>query len=147
MQTKYFPFQKFHRKAGYTLIEIMLVLAIIAVLLGAGIYYMAGSLDTAKNKIVEADIQTITTQLNTYEMQNLNLPSTAQGLQALVTEPTTQPHARRWVRLFKKLPQDPWGTPYQYKNPGTKDPKSFDLYSLGPDRVESGDDIGNWEGK
>lgn len=135
------------RNGGYTLIEIMLVLAIIAVLLGAGIYYMSGSLDTAKAQRVDADIQTITTQLRTYEMQNLVMPTTAQGLQALVTEPASEPKPRRWVQLFTKLPEDPWGTPYQYRNPGVKNPKGFDLYSLGPDRVESDDDIGNWEKK
>ncbi|MBI4024408.1 MAG: type II secretion system major pseudopilin GspG [Verrucomicrobia bacterium] len=133
------------RRSGYTLIEIMLVLAIIAVLLGSGIYYLAGNLDIAKERRVEADLTTITTQLKTYEMQNLFLPTTEQGLNALVTQPTTEPVPKRWRQLLEKVPVDPWGTPYGYRNPGTHNPGKFDLFSLGPDRVESGDDIGNWE--
>jgi general secretion pathway protein G len=134
------------KAAGYTLMEIMLVLAIISVLVGAGIYYLTGSLDVAKEQRVDADIQTITTQLRTYEMQNLFLPSTAQGLEALVRRPSSEPQPKRWRQLMKKV-VDPWGTVYQYKNPGVKNPDSFDVYSLGPDRVESDDDIGNWETK
>lgn len=130
---------------GYTLVEIMLVLAIISVLVGASIFYLAGNLDMAKEQRVEADIQTITTQLKSYETRNLFLPSTAQGLQALVTRPTGDPQPKRWGVLMKKLPVDPWGTPYRYRAPGVKSGESFDLYSLGADRVESEDDIGNWE--
>lgn len=125
----------------------MLTLAIIAVLLGAGIYYLTGNLDIAKEQRVEADLQTITTQLKTYEMQSLFLPTTEQGLQALVTKPTTEPVAKRWRQLMEKLPIDPWGKPYLYRNPGKRNPEKFDLFSTGPDRVESDDDIGNWESK
>lgn len=135
----------FRLQAGYTLMEIMLVLAIISVLVGAGIYYLTGSLDVAKEQRVDADIQTLTTQLGTYESQNLFLPTTAQGLQALVTRPGSEPQPKRWKQMMKKTPIDPWGMPYQYKNPGTKNPERFDIYSFGPDRVESGDDIGNWD--
>lgn len=132
--------------AGYTLIEIMLVLAIISVLLGAGIYKLIGSLDIAKERRVEADIHTITTALKTYEMENLFMPTTEQGLDALIKPPTTDPKPRRWRRLWDSdtLPTDPWGMPYQYRNPGIKRPNGFDLYSFGPDRKESEDDIGNW---
>ena len=134
-------------RRGYTLIEIMLTLAIIAVLLGAGIYYLTGNLDVAKEQRVAADLQTITTQLKTYEMQNLFLPTTEQGLQALVTQPTTEPVPKRWRQLMEKTPEDPWGKPYVYRIPGKHRPSGFDLFSLGPDRVESDDDIGNWESK
>jgi len=132
-------------RAGYTLMEIMLVLSIISVLVGAGIYYLTGSLDVARIQRVEADIQTFTTQLGTYESQNLFLPTTAQGLKALVERPTSEPQPKRWSMLLKKMPIDPWGSPYQYRYPGVKNPDRFDIYSLGQDRVESGDDIGNWE--
>lgn len=124
--------------------EIMLVLAIISVLVGAGIYYLSGSLDIAKTQRVQADIQTLTTQLQAYQMQNLILPTSAQGLQALVTRPTSEPQPKRWTRLMKKI-TDPWGNDYRYKRPGVKNSDSFDIYSLGPDGVESDDDIGNWE--
>jgi general secretion pathway protein G len=132
------------RARGFTLLEIMLVVGIIAVLMGAAIYKLSGSLDIAKEKRVEADLSALTTQLRTYEMQNMFLPTTEQGLSALVAPPTTDPRPRRWKQLMTELPIDPWGTPYQYRYPGKRNPQSFDLYSLGADKVESDDDIGNW---
>ena len=132
------------RRSAYTLIEIMLVIAIISVLVGAGIYYLSGNLDIAKERRVETDLGTISTQLKTYEMEALFLPTTAQGLDALVRQPTTEPIPPRWHALFEKVPLDPWGTPYQYRCPGKHNPAKFDLYSFGPDRKESDDDLGNW---
>ncbi len=133
-------------RRGYTLVEIMLVLSIIAVLLAAGIHYMAGNLDIAKETRVKGDLQTITVQLRTYEMQNLFMPSTEQGLQALVTMPTSEPKPTRWRQLLEKDALiDPWGSPYKYANPGKHNPSSFDLYSIGADRTEgTADDFGNW---
>jgi len=136
----------FDRLSGYTLIEIMLVLAIISVLVGAGIYFLSGNLDIAKEQRAASDLQTITTQLKTYEMQNQFLPSSEQGLMALVKQPTTEPLPTRWRALMEHLPTDPWGSPYQYRQPAQKSSKQFDLFSLGPDRTESKDDIGNWNG-
>lgn len=134
------------QRSGYTLVEIMLVLSIIAVLLAAGIHYMAGNLDIAKETRVKGDIQTITVQLRTYEMQNLFLPTTEQGLQALVTMPTAEPKPTRWRQLLEKdALMDPWGSQYRYANPGKHNPSGFDLYSIGADRTEgTADDIGNW---
>ena len=131
-------------RLGYTLIEIMLVLAIISVLVGAGIYFLTGNLDIAKEQRAASDIQTFTTQLKTYEMQNQFLPTSAQGLQALIIQPTSEPVPTRWRPLMEKLPTDPWGSAYQYRQPAQKSSKPFDLFSLGPDRTESKDDIGNW---
>jgi general secretion pathway protein G len=128
------------------LIEIMLVLAIISVLVGAGIYYLAGNLDIAKERRVESDIETITTQLKTYEMENLFMPTTEQGLDALVNKPSREPLPERWRQLFEKMPVDPWGMPYQYRNPGKHNTDKFDVYSTGPDRQDgTDDDIGNWQ--
>ncbi len=131
--------------AAFTLVEIMLVLAIISVLMAAGIYYLSGNVEIAKEKRTEADIETITTQLKTYEMLNLFLPTTDQGIDALVKEPAGEPRPKRWRQLLEMVPLDPWGTPYKYRSPGKRNPQSFDLYSWGPDRQESGDDIGNWQ--
>jgi len=130
---------------GYTLIEIMLVLAIISVLLGAGIYTLVGNLDTGREVRVKADTAAIMTQLRTYEASNLMLPTSEQGLRALAERPTSEPIPKRWRQLYQKPPEDPWGMPYQYRYPGKKNPNSFDIYSYGPDRKESDDDIGNWE--
>ncbi|HEY5706881.1 MAG TPA: type II secretion system major pseudopilin GspG [Terrimicrobiaceae bacterium] len=128
-------------QAGYTLFEIMLVLGIIAVLVGSAIYLLAGNLDVAKEQRVDADIQAIKTQLRVYEMQNFFLPTTSQGLEALVSKPSTEPMPRKWRQLMENVPLDPWGNAYQYENPGRKNHGKFDLYSLGPDGKSSEDDL------
>jgi len=139
-----FPAKRRRREAGYTLFEIMLVMGIIAVLVGSAIYLLVGNIDVARESRVEADLQAISTQLRVYEMQNLRLPSTEQGLKALVTRPSIEPVPRRWRQLLEEVPIDPWGEEYVYYYPGKKNPQSFDLFSKGPDRQEGGgDDIGN----
>ena len=129
-------------KAGYTLFEIMLVLGIIAVLAGGAIFMLVGNIDVAKITRAQADIQAIKMQLRTYEMLNMRMPSTAQGLQALVTKPSGDPVPRQWRQLMAEVPLDPWGRPFVYRNPGTVNPKSFDLFSLGPDGVEGESSVG-----
>lgn len=128
--------------SGYTLFEIMLVLGIIAVLVGSAIYMLVGNVDVAKEQRVDADIQAISTQLKTYEMLNYKMPTTAQGLGALVERPSVDPKPRRWKQLLKDLPLDPWGNEYIYRNPGKFNPDGYDLYSLGADGQESDDDVG-----
>ena len=129
---------------GFTLIEMIIVLGIIAVLLGSAIYWMVGTVGGAKIQRVEGDITSITAALRMYEINNRFLPTTEQGLQALVTKPTTEPIPRRWTQQFKELPLDPWNRPYVYVYPGKRNPNGFDLYSLGEDGVEGGNIIGNW---
>jgi len=131
--------------AGFTLIEIMLVVGIITVITGAAIYLMSGNVDFAKEQRVYTDIQAISTQLKLYEIQNYSPPSSNQGLEALVKKPSAPPIPPKWRPLMKSVPLDPWGIPYEYRYPGTKNPNGFDIFSLGPDRTESADDIGNWE--
>lgn len=126
--------------AAYTLFEIMLVLGIIAVLVGSAIYLLVGNVDVARIQRVDTDSQTITTQLKTYEMMNYSMPSTEQGLQALVSRPSSEPVPKRWTQLLSSVPLDPWGTAYQYRNPGKKNPASFDFYSAGPDRQPNTED-------
>lgn len=133
------------KRSGYTLVEIMLVLSIIVVLMSAGIYYLMGNLEVAKNTRVRSDIETISTQLKVYQMQNLRFPTTAQGLNALVDPPSTPPKPRNWVQLLKKEALlDPWGTEYQYLSPGKHNPSGFDIWSLGPNQKEDDKNIGNW---
>ncbi|MGC1479870.1 MAG: type II secretion system major pseudopilin GspG [Chthoniobacterales bacterium] len=128
------------RESGYTLFEIMLVLGIIAVLVGSAIYLLAGNIDIAKEQRVETDLQTIGTQLKTYEMRNYTFPSTDQGLEALVRKPTGEPAPRRWSKLLEDVPVDPWGQPYIYRYPGKGGAAGFDLYSMGADRQDGTDD-------
>jgi general secretion pathway protein G len=131
---------------AYTLVEIMLVLSIITVLLGAGIYYLVGNVDAAKITRVQTDLNAISTQLRAYESSNLKFPTTEQGLQALVSRPNYPPEPKHWIQLLRpEALIDPWGNPYQYICPGEKNPKSFDLWSWGPGGMNEPEGIiGNW---
>ena len=130
---------------GFTLLEIMLVVTIIALLLGAAIYKLGGNVEYAKATRVAADMQGINTQLKLYESMNGFLPTTEQGLKALVQQPSTEPRPTRWYQLYKEIPRDPWQNEYVYLNPGRKNPTGYDLYSAGQDRKpDTADD--NWGG-
>ena len=132
--------------AGFTLLEIMVVVMIIALLAGAAIYMMGGNLDVARYARVKADIQTIGVQLMSYNGLNGFYPSTAQGLKALVEKPEGEPRPRQWRSLMPSIPVDPWGMEYRYACPGVHNAKTYDLFSAGPDRIPGNvDDQGNWE--
>lgn len=131
---------------AFTLLEIMLVVAIISLLLGVAIYNLTGAKRSAEFVAAETDIQTIATQLSTYEINAQRLPTNEQGLDALVNRPSSGPEPKRWVRLMKKLSHDPWGNKYRYQAPGKHNSDSFDLYSVGPDGEEhTEDDVTNWD--
>ena len=137
---------KRHKNDGFTLLEIMLVVMIIALLAGSAIYLMGGNLGYAQNVRVKSDIQGIAIELKMYQASNGFLPTTEQGLQALVSRPDTDPKPTQWHQWMDKLPVDPWQNPYVYENPGKHNPNSYDLYSEGPDRKPgTDDDIGNWD--
>jgi general secretion pathway protein G len=120
------------KESAYTLFEIMLVLGIIAVLVGSAIYALAPNLDIAKKQRVTSDIQAISMQLRTYEMLNYRMPTTEQGIQALVQMPTADPKPAHWQKVMDSVPLDPWGQQYMYRNPGKYKTDGYDLYSLGP---------------
>lgn len=129
------------RSSGFTLLEIMLVVAIITLLLGAAIYKLAPNVDIAKGVRVRADIQSIRTGLISYQALNGFLPTTEQGIKALVNAPDTEPRPSQARRFMDDVPKDPWGDEYIYVNPGRRNPNSYDLYSAGPDRKpDTGDD-------
>ena len=121
----------------------MLVVGIIVIILGVAVSKLGNTTGVAKDMRVRADIQAISTQLKLYESVNGFLPTTEQGLQALVTPPATDPKPTRWYQLFKEMPTDPWGNNYIYLSPGRKNPDSYDLYSAGPDRKPDTPDD-NW---
>jgi general secretion pathway protein G len=130
-------------RGGFTLLEIMLVVGIIIIILGVAVARLGNTTNIAKDMRVRADIQAINTQLKLYESMNGFYPTTEQGLQALVTQPDTDPKPSRWYQLFKEMPKDPWYSDYIYLCPGKKNPDSYDLYSAGPDRKpDTADD--NW---
>ncbi len=140
---KHAPFRR--QNSAFTLIEIMLVVMIIAVLAGAAIGLLRGNVDQAKFTVVDTDVKNIATQIQMYEVQNGTMPSTEQGLKALVTRPTGDPQPRRWRQLMPSVPLDPWGMEYQFRNPGTKSKEGYDMFSCGKDRKpNTDDDIGNW---
>src|SRR6476660_6275443 len=122
-------------QSAFTLLEIMLVVTIIALLLGTAIYKLSGNVEYARHNRVAADIQSISTQLKLYESMNGFYPTTEQGLEALVVQPTRDPQPQRWYQLFKQTPTDPWNNKYIYINRHRKHPSGYDLYSAGQDRV------------
>lgn len=134
---------------GFTLIEIMVVVVIIGVLGAIVVPQFMSRPDQAKVTAAHTDIQAISTALEMYRLDTFNYPSTQQGLEALVTRPSGTPLAKNWnpQGYLKSLPVDPWGTPYQYLNPGTHS-AGYDLFSFGADGVQGGEgfatDIGNW---
>lgn len=137
--------RRMRSSAAFTLLEIMLVVMIIALLSSAAIFLLKDSLVVAKEKKVESDIKSISTQLMLYENLNGYLPTAAQSIKALVEKPASDPIPKKWRRLMSALPEDPWGNVYVLETPARRSKENFDLFSKGPDR-ESGteDDIGNW---
>jgi general secretion pathway protein G len=133
------------RSAGFTLVELVIVITIIAVLSGSGIYLIVGFIDDAKYQRVDSDIKALDLALKSYERNNYFKPPTqAQGLAALVERPSGEPQPERWRAYLDEVMKDPWGNDYQYRLPAQKSTKKYDIFSLGEDGVESEDDIGNW---
>jgi general secretion pathway protein G len=133
---------------GFTLVEIMLVVIIIAALAAMIMPRLAGRSEEAKVARAQAEISSnIGLGLKLYELDNGNYPTTEQGLNALQAKPSTEPAPQNWKGPYlEKKPIDPWGRPYQYKCPGVHSQTGFDLYSLGKDGSEgTEDDVTNWE--
>ncbi|MHA3773123.1 type II secretion system major pseudopilin GspG [Verrucomicrobiota bacterium sgz303538] len=133
--------------AAFSLLEIMLVVAIIALLAGAAVMKMKGNVVVAKVIRTQGDVQMIASGLQTYEAMNGQFPTTEQGLKALVEKPTTEPRPRNWSHQFiSEVPVDPWGMEYKYERPAKRSKEAYDLYSAGPNNVPGdSDDIGNWK--
>ncbi len=146
MKTMHYTRRKNGGARAFTLMEMILVLGIIAMLLGVGSYFMVNVLGDAEEGKAHADIQALNASLIRYKTKARIYPTTEQGLDALVTRPTTGPEPAGWKPLMKeKGIIDPWGQKYQYRYPGKFNPESYDIFSLGLDGKEgTSDDIGNW---
>ncbi|MCA9405631.1 MAG: type II secretion system major pseudopilin GspG [Candidatus Omnitrophica bacterium] len=137
---------KISESKGFTLVEIMLVVIIIAALAAMVVPRFVGRGEQAKVSVARADVDShIPTALKLYELDNGRFPTTGQGLSALQAKPDTPPVPKNWAGPYlEKKPVDPWGSQYVYASPG-KHRSDFDLYSEGADSSSTEDDIKNWE--
>ena len=137
------------RRAAFTLFEILIVVALIALLAGVAVMNADKIFGQNQEQIARIFVkQSLDVPMTSYKIAMGGYPTTEEGIQALVTAPGT--NAERWRGPYiktdgGKLPTDPWGTPYLYRYPGTHNTDRYDVWSAGPDRKEgTADDIGNW---
>ncbi|MBU6259801.1 MAG: type II secretion system major pseudopilin GspG [Burkholderiales bacterium] len=133
--------------AGFTLIELMVVLVIIGILGALIVPNLLDRADDARVTAAKTDVNNLMQALKLYKLDNQRYPSSDQGLEALVKKPTTGQIPPNWKPYVEKLPLDPWGHPYQYLNPGVHG--EVDVFSLGADGQPGGEgknaDIGSWQ--
>lgn len=136
--------QSLHRRhAGFTLIELMVVVIIIGLLAAVVVPQFLGRVDDARKAKAKQDIQALETGLTMYKLDNFTYPTPDQGLKALVEKPNDD-SVKNWRPggYLKHLPKDPWGNEYQYVYPGTHG--EYDVYSAGPPGSDAAASIGNW---
>lgn len=138
------------KRSGFTLIEIMVVLVILGVMAALVVPRVLGRADDARKVAAKSDIASLMNALKLYNLDNVRYPTNAQGLEALSQKPSVAPIPTNYKEggYLDKLPIDPWGSPYQYQNPGKHG--EVDVYSFGPDGQTAAADngpnvIGNWQ--
>jgi general secretion pathway protein G len=135
------------RSAGFTLIEIMVVVVIIGVLAATIIPQFIGTTHDAKVSAAKGHVAELESALERFNIHMDRYPTTEEGLRALLEAPSAED--KKWRGPYIKLLRpDPWSNPYQYRNPGIHHPTSFDIWSRGADGADGGEgegaDIGNW---
>ncbi len=131
---------------GFTLVELLLVLSILALLAGLVLPKLVGTGEKAKIKTTIAQIGSFKSALEMFEVDNGKFPPGRNGLQDLITKPRYA--SSDWHQYLDKIPKDPWGNDYIYECPGRHNQNSYDIYSPGPDgQAGNDDDIGNWDKK
>lgn len=132
---------------GFTLVEVMVVVVILAVLAALVVPRVVGRTDEARVVAAKQDIASIMQSLKLYRIDNSRYPTNDQGLEALVTRPSSGPQPTNWKSYLDKLPKDPWGRPYLYLSPGVHG--EIDVFSLGADGQPGGSgadsDVGSWD--
>ena len=132
---------------GFTLIELLVVLVIIGVLAALIVPNVLSRADEARVTAARTDVNNLVQALKLYKLDNQRFPSADQGLEALVKKPATGTLPPNWKPYLDKLPNDPWGRPYQYVNPGVKG--EIDVFSFGADGQAGGEgndaDVGSWQ--
>ena len=136
-------------RRGFTLVEILLAIAIVGMMVAVAVSKIDSIFGQSQEQIARLFVgDSMKTAMLRYRMDIGDYPSTAEGLKALIVAPEEK--ADRWKGPYieakgGELPKDPWGEPYQYRSPGTRNAEGYDLYSKGKDHAaDTADDIGNW---
>lgn len=137
---------KYNRQAGFSLIEIMVVVVILGILAALVVPKIVERPDDARIIKAKQDVLAIQNAMELYKLDNGYYPTTDQSIMALVEKPTTSPIPNNWKKYLKSLPKDPWGREYLYLNPGQHD--DIDIFTYGPSGQPGGEgknaEIGNW---
>ena len=133
---------------GFSLLEMVIVLGIIALILATAIGLSGGFMGLGRITSTEAKIQRVSSALMSYNVLAGHYPTEAQGLMSLVERPTSAPQPKKWQKFFDTLPKDAWNQDFEYKYPGTKDPSRPEVISKGKDgQLNTADDISSQDEK